>query len=45
MKRDRCTNRFLIPLGLALLGCVIFATGAAEAAQRKVLMENFEADW
>jgi len=45
MKSDRRTNRFLVPLGLTLLGCAIFATGATEAAQRKVLMENFEADW
>jgi hypothetical protein len=45
MKSDRRTNRFHVPLGLALLGCAIFATSATEAAQRKVLMENFEADW
>lgn len=41
MKHERRTTRSLIPLGLAVLAGAVLATGPAEAAQRKVLFENF----
>jgi hypothetical protein len=41
MRHDGNTTRSLLPLGLALLGSALFAAGATEAAQRKVLFENF----
>jgi len=41
MRSDQRITRFLLPMGLALLGSALFATGATEAAQRKVLFENF----
>jgi hypothetical protein len=41
MKTHRRKNRSLIPFGVALLAGVTLATSATEAAQRKVLFENF----
>lgn len=41
MRTDRRMNRSLIPLGLAVLAGAMLATSATEAAQRKVLFENF----
>ena len=41
MRTDRRMNRSLIPLSLAVLAGAMLATSATEAAQRKVLFENF----
>ena len=41
MRHERRTARSLVPFGLALLAGAMLATSSTEAAQRKVLIENF----
>ena len=41
MKTHQRMNRSFVPFGLAVLAGALLATSATEAAQRKVLFENF----